>query len=79
MEQQRQQIEKRLEATMLLRKQIETLPSNTPKDIERKTKMLETVDDQTKPCEVCRRHAPGGKLGSGVRTRNERPPLIDVG
>ena len=48
MEQQRQQIEKRLEATMLLRKQIETLPSNTPQDIERKTKMLENVEDQTK-------------------------------
>ena len=47
-EQQRQQIEKRLEATMLLRKQIETLPSNTPQDIERKTKMLENVEDQTK-------------------------------
>ena len=48
MEQQRQQIEKRLQATMLLRKQIETLPSNTPQDIERKTKMLENVEDQTK-------------------------------
>ncbi len=47
-EQQRQQIEKRLEATMLLRKQIETSPSNTPQDIERKTKMLENVEDQTK-------------------------------
>ena len=47
-EQQRQQIEKRLEATMLLRKQIETLPSNTPQDIERKTKMFENVEDQTK-------------------------------
>ena len=48
MEQQRQQIEKRLQATMLLRKQIETQPSNTPQDIERKTKMLENVEDQTK-------------------------------
>ena len=48
MEQQRQQIEKRLEATMLLRKQIETLPSNTPQDIERKAKMFENVVDQTK-------------------------------
>ncbi len=48
MEQQRQQIEKRLQATMLLRKQIETLPSNTPQDIERKIKMLENVEDQTK-------------------------------
>ena len=48
MEQQRQQIEKRLQATMLLRTQIETLPSNTPQDIERKTKMLENVEDQTK-------------------------------
>jgi hypothetical protein len=47
-EQQRQQIEKRLEATMLLRKQIETQPSNTPLDIERKTKMLENAEDQTK-------------------------------
>jgi hypothetical protein len=33
---------------MLLRKQIETQPSNTPQDIERKTKMLENVEDQTK-------------------------------
>ena len=48
MEQQRQQIEKRLQATMLLRKQIEAQPSNTPQDIERKTKMLENVEDQTK-------------------------------
>ena len=48
MDQQRQQIEKRLEATMLLRKQIEMLPSNTPQDIERKTKMFENVVDQTK-------------------------------
>ncbi len=47
-EQQRQQIEKRLEATMLLRKQIETLPSNTPQDIERKAKMFENVVDQAK-------------------------------
>ena len=43
-----QQIEKRLEATKLLRKQIETLPSNTPQDIERKAKMFENVEDQTK-------------------------------
>ena len=48
MEQQRQQIEKRLNATMLLRKQIETLPSNTPQDIERKTLMFANVEDQTK-------------------------------
>jgi hypothetical protein len=48
MEQQRQQIEKRLDAVKLLRKQIETLPSNTQQDIERKTKMLENVEDQTK-------------------------------
>jgi hypothetical protein len=48
MEQQRQQIEKRLHATMLLRKQIEAQPSNTPQDIERKTKMLENAEDQTK-------------------------------
>ena len=48
MDQQRQQIEKRLQATMLLRKQIETLPSNTPQDIERKAKMFENVVDQTK-------------------------------
>lgn len=47
-EQQRQQIEKRLNATMLLRKQIETLPSNTPQDIERKTLMFANVEDQTK-------------------------------
>ena len=48
MEQQRQQIEKRLEATMLLRRQIEMLPSNRPQDIERKAKMFENVVDQTK-------------------------------
>jgi hypothetical protein len=48
MEQQRQQIEKRLQATMLLRQQIETQPSNTPQDIERKTLMLANVEDQTK-------------------------------
>ena len=48
MEQQRQHIEKRLRATMLLRKQIETLPSNTPQDIERKAKVFENVVDQTK-------------------------------
>ena len=47
MEQQRQQIEKRLDAVKLLRKQIETLPSNTPQDIERKAKMFENVEDQT--------------------------------
>ena len=48
MEQQRQQIEKRLDAVKLLRKQIETLPSNTPQDIERKAKMFENVVDQMK-------------------------------
>ena len=48
LEQQRQQIEKRLQVTMLLRKQIETQPSNTPQDIERKTVMLANVEDQTK-------------------------------
>ena len=69
MEQQRQQIEKRLEATMLLRKQIETLPSNTPQDIERKTKMFENVEDQTKRLTLCRRHAPGGELGGEERRR----------
>jgi len=47
-EQQRQQIEKRLDAVKLLRKQIETLPSNTPKDIERKILMFANVVDQTK-------------------------------
>ena len=47
-EQQRQQIEKRVDAVKLLRKQIETLPSNTPQDIERKAKMFENVLDQTK-------------------------------
>jgi hypothetical protein len=33
---------------MMLRKQIETQPSNTPQDIERKTTMLANVEDQTK-------------------------------
>ncbi|WP_337173500.1 hypothetical protein [Paludisphaera sp.] len=46
MEQQRQQIERRLNATMLLRRQIETVPSNTPQDIERKTLMFANVEDQ---------------------------------
>ncbi|QDV35680.1 hypothetical protein ElP_35840 [Tautonia plasticadhaerens] len=48
MEQQRQQIERRLDAVRLLRKQIETLPSNTPQEIERKAAMLANVEDQTK-------------------------------
>ena len=69
MEQQRQQIEKRLEATMLLRKQIETLPSNTPQDIERKTQMFANVEDQTKRLTIRRRHVTGGKLGGEERRR----------
>ena len=48
MEQQRQQIERRLDAVRLLRRQIETLPSNTPQDIERKAAMLANVEDQTR-------------------------------
>ena len=42
LEQQRQQIEKRLQATMLLRKQIETQPSNTPQDIEARRRCSRT-------------------------------------
>jgi hypothetical protein len=47
MEQQRQQIGKRMDAVKLLRSQIEMLPSNTAQDIERKTLMLANVEDQT--------------------------------
>ena len=79
MEQQRQQIEKRLQATMLLRKQIETLPSNTPQDIERKAKMFENVVDQTKRLTLRRRHAPGGNMGGEERWRVGRIAQRDAG
>src|SRR5690606_22583438 len=48
LEQQRQQIENRLNAVKLLRKQIEEQPSNTPQDIERKALMLKNADEQTR-------------------------------
>jgi hypothetical protein len=47
-QQQRQQIENRLNAVRLLRKQIEDQPSNTPQDIERKTLMLKNAEEQTR-------------------------------
>jgi hypothetical protein len=48
LEKQRQQIENRLNAVKLLRKQIEELPSNTSQDIERKTQMLTNAEEQTR-------------------------------
>jgi len=42
------QIENRLNAVRLLRKQIEDQPSNTPQDIERKSAMLKNADEQTR-------------------------------
>ncbi|MDY0167611.1 MAG: hypothetical protein RBS80_13775 [Thermoguttaceae bacterium] len=48
LEQQRKQIEKRLDAVKLLRRQIEEQPSNTPQDIERKAAMLKNADEQTR-------------------------------
>jgi hypothetical protein len=47
-QQQRQQIENRLNAVKLLRKQIEDQPSNTPQDIERKAAMLRNAEEQTR-------------------------------
>ena len=47
-QQQRQQIENRLNAVKLLRKQIEDQPSNTPQDIERKALMLKNAEEQTR-------------------------------
>jgi hypothetical protein len=47
-QQQRQQIENRLNATKMLRRQIEDMPSNTPQDVERKTLMLKNADEQTR-------------------------------
>jgi hypothetical protein len=47
-QQQRKQIENRLNAVKLLRKQIEDQPSNTPQDIERKVAMLKHVEEQTR-------------------------------
>ncbi|MCD0459556.1 Eco57I restriction-modification methylase domain-containing protein [Roseiconus lacunae] len=46
LEQQRQQIENRINATILLRKQIETLPSHTVSNVERKAEMLKRADEQ---------------------------------
>jgi len=48
LEQQRKQIENRLNAVKMLRKQIEEQPSNTPEDIERKSLMLKNADEQTR-------------------------------
>jgi hypothetical protein len=48
LEQQRQQIDNRLNAVKMLRRQIEELPSNTPQDIERKTAMLQNAEEQTR-------------------------------
>ncbi|HQU42570.1 MAG TPA: hypothetical protein PK867_07140, partial [Pirellulales bacterium] len=48
LEQQRKQIENRLNAVKMLRRQIEEQPSNTPEDIERKALMLKNADEQTR-------------------------------
>lgn len=48
LEQQRKQIEKRLDIVKMLRRQIEEQPSNTPQDIERKEAMLKNADEQTR-------------------------------
>ena len=48
LEQQRGQIENRINATKLLRNQIEELPSNTPESFMRKSRMLENAESQTK-------------------------------
>lgn len=48
LEQQRQQIENRLNATKMLRRQIEDTPCNTPQDVERKTLMLKNADEQAR-------------------------------
>ena len=68
MEQQRQQIEKRLEATMLLRKQIEMLPSNTPQDIEQGEDVRERRRSDKAAC-LRRRHALGSNVGGEERRR----------
>jgi hypothetical protein len=47
-EQHREQIKRRIDATMLLRRQIEEVPSNSPQDIERKSMMLKTAEQQTR-------------------------------
>ena len=47
LEQQRKQIENKVNAVALLRNQIERLPSNTPQQIEQKTAMLEKAEEQT--------------------------------
>lgn len=46
--QQLQQIENRLNAVRMLRRQIETQPSNTPQDIERKAAVLKNAEEQTR-------------------------------
>jgi hypothetical protein len=48
LEQQRKQIENRLSATRMLRRQIEEMPSNTPQDVELKASMLKNADEQTR-------------------------------
>ncbi|MBN8604374.1 MAG: TetR family transcriptional regulator [Planctomycetes bacterium] len=47
-EQQREQIKRRIDATLMLRRQIEVAPSNSPRDIERKSVMLKTAEQQTR-------------------------------
>ncbi len=47
LEQQRQAIENRVNATTAQRTQIESLPSNTPDDVERKSQMLLRTEEQT--------------------------------
>ena len=79
LEQQRQQIEKRLDATMLLRKQIETLPSNTPQDIEREDSDARQRRGPDEAAHLRRRHAPGGELGGEERKRDGSGPQRDAG
>ena len=68
LEQQRQQIEKRLQATMLLRKQIETRPRTRRRTSSVKRKCSRTSRIRRSGY-LCRRHAPGGYLGGEERRR----------
>ena len=47
-QQQQKQIENRLNATKMLRRQIEEVPCNTLQDVERKALMLKNADEQTR-------------------------------
>jgi hypothetical protein len=47
-DQHRKEIERKIQEVSLLRLKIETMPSNTPQDIETKAEKLEEVEEQTK-------------------------------